>query len=83
MAKSGQFQTFSECQYSLFQRRIAASNPTFKTVRTVKKLFDLLNHIVPIPIQPQPGELFRQLPLAKTAEDFEALLPWQLADQVA
>ncbi|MBS4053120.1 MAG: transposase domain-containing protein, partial [Methylomonas sp.] len=22
--------------------------------------------------------LFRQLPLAKTVEDFEALLPWQL-----
>jgi transposase len=28
-------------------------------------------------------ELFRQLPLAKTVEDFEALLPWLLADQTA
>ena len=25
-------------------------------------------------------ELFRQLPLAKTVEDFEALLPWQLVE---
>nr|WP_230874875.1 transposase domain-containing protein [Methylomonas sp. LL1] len=24
--------------------------------------------------------LFRQLPLAKTVEDFEALLPWQLVE---
>ncbi|WP_445369450.1 IS66 family transposase [Methylomonas sp. BW4-1] len=27
--------------------------------------------------------LFRKLPTAKTAEDFEALLPWNLADQTA
>jgi transposase len=27
-------------------------------------------------------ELFRQLPLAKTVEDFEALLPWRLANPV-
>jgi len=26
-------------------------------------------------------ELFRQLPLAKTVADFEALLPWQLVEQ--
>jgi hypothetical protein len=25
-------------------------------------------------------ELFRQLPLAKTIDDFEALLPWQLVE---
>jgi len=28
-------------------------------------------------------ELFRQLPLAKTVEDFEALLPWRLATNPA
>lgn len=28
-------------------------------------------------------DLFRELPTAKTAEDFEALLPWNLADQTA
>jgi transposase len=28
-------------------------------------------------------ELFRQLPLAKTVEDFEALLPWRLANPTA
>ena len=28
-------------------------------------------------------QLFRQLPLAKTVEDFEALLPWQLVEPVA
>jgi len=27
--------------------------------------------------------LFRQLPLAKTVEDFEALLPWHLANPTA
>jgi hypothetical protein len=27
-------------------------------------------------------ELFRQLPLAKTVEDFEALLPWQLVEPI-
>jgi hypothetical protein len=27
--------------------------------------------------------LFRQLPLAKTVEDVEALLPWQLVEPVA
>jgi transposase len=27
--------------------------------------------------------LFRQLPLAKTVEDFEALLPWRLAKPTA
>ncbi len=26
--------------------------------------------------------VFRQLPLAKTVEDFEALLPWQLTSSV-
>jgi hypothetical protein len=25
-------------------------------------------------------ELFRQLPLAKAVEDFDALLPWQLVE---
>jgi len=28
-------------------------------------------------------ELFRQLPLAKTVEDVEALLPWRLANPTA
>ncbi|WGS84043.1 IS66 family transposase [Methylomonas sp. UP202] len=28
-------------------------------------------------------DMFRELPTAKTAEDFEALLPWNLADQTA
>ncbi len=48
-------------------------------------LYSLIETCKANDIEPYPYlvELFRQLPLAKTVEDFEALLPWHLANPTA